>query len=248
MKTDTKTIGSALAVLAALCLSLLLAAPRAHAQENASSTRPGVRPLLEQRREKMQEHQNELEQKREERMQEIASTTAARRAELSHRLEEKRMEIASSTEARLEKFRAKFEENKLRILNEHVENIIKRLNTVVGRYTDIATRMQSRIDRLNAGNVNTTNAAALLATANTKLSAAKVKVDAINPIVDTALASSSPRAAFEELVKPAVAAAEAALRDAHKALIDVLRALKAADPEAEASTSPSSNSSTGGDN
>lgn len=217
----------------------LIAAPLAHAEEQKPLLRAQVKAEVRANATTSAEYERKRAL--------IASTTAARLADMRENFEEKRARLASSSAERMEKFRERFDENKLRILTTHVENIVKRLNAALERFTDIAARMESRIEKLQADGVDMTTAISLHAEAEAKIADAKVKVDAIDVAVDAALASENPREAFSQSVRPVVAAAETALREAHKALVAVLRAIKAADPEVSVEANSQTSTSVNGD-
>lgn len=240
MKSRTQSATVHIGVVCATLIAYaLIAAPLAHAEEQKPLLRAQVKAEVRANATSSAEYERKRAM--------IASTTAARLADMRENYEEKRAQLASSTQERMEKFRARFDENVLRVLNTHVENIIKRLTAALERFTDIAARMESRIETLEARGVDMTTAISLHADAEAKIADAKVKVDAIDVAVDAALASENPREAFSQMVRPAVSAAETALREAHKALVAVLRAIKAADVDASVSADSQTSTSENGD-
>ena len=156
-------------------------------------------------------------------------------------MREKRLDIREKIEEKRQEFSAKREDLRENIATRQAQNrqrAVERIKTVFGkilvradaalvRLDKIADKIASRIDKLKAKGVNTSSAEAKLAQAEAMGAAAanaindaKLKVEAIDS------SSSSVRDAVHA-ASQAVRDAKKALFDYHKALVAVLRELKA---------------------
>ena len=106
-------------------------------------------------------------------------------------------------------------------------NILKRFNAALSRLDKIAQRIATRIDKLKAKGVNTAGAEAALAAAESKGSAAALAIEQAKSQIGAIDSSSSVKDAVHTAIN-AVRDAKLALKDYHKALVEAIRQLKAA--------------------
>lgn len=120
----------------------------------------------------------------------------------------------------------------MRAIDMTIKTSINRLNAAVDRLTNISGRIGTRIDKLTTDGVNTTNAKALHATAKAKIDVAKAKIALIvKPTAPTNPTAEGAREAYKtafETLRLQVKAADEAIRDAQKALEDVLKEIRRA--------------------
>lgn len=161
-------------------------------------------------------------------------------ADRLNEMREKRMEIQEKYQQRREKFRQSRENLRERVATRQAAsrqkvierikvvfgNILDRLDKALARLDKIAERIATRIDKLKEKDVDTSAAEAKLADAEVAgaaaagaISDAKLKVEQID---SSATVKDAVHAASE-----AVKGAKAALFSYHKALVAVLRELKA---------------------
>lgn len=212
--------------------------------------KPGLFPNAQERREKAEEHRAEFKANIEERKDQIASSTDARRAEFRENVGERRAQFASSTAERWGEWKEKMGERranfasttalrkanlaeniKERVLNraEHAAGL---LDAMIARLNGLALRIESRITLLNEDGVDTSAAEAALADAVTAVDEAESAVADLKAGFTAALESENPREALQAL-KPTGEAAKTAIREAHQALMEAVKAL----PKVEAATS-----------
>lgn len=186
--------------------------------KNALSPLPGNTMAPEDVRENMLE-----------RRAEFASSTEARREMLKEKLMERREHFASSTALR----KAMLDENvKERVMNR-VENAGRLLQAMLERLGGLSDRIQARIDTLEAAGVDASAAQAELDEAQDAIEAAADAVAEVKTAFDEAFASETPRENMGA-VKTAAEEAKAAIRAAHKALMEAVQALPHREPAEEA--------------
>lgn len=156
-----------------------------------------------------------------------ASTT---RGEMKQKIEDRRGEI----QVKKDEMRNNMEGKRMEIMKKHGERIVARLNAALGRLMNIADRLDSRIKKFEEKGFDTTKAKADIAIAKTKIDAAKTKIDAAKIaiagiILDNSAATTTPGDIISgkiKLIKEQVRTAETALKEAHKALVQVVIDLK----------------------
>lgn len=104
-------------------------------------------------------------------------------------------------------------------------NISNRMDAAAARIQNIITRLQSRIDKLSSAGLDTTEASAALASAQTSIDAAVVDLSRIDVTVQAAVTAENPRAAWGE-VKAVYTSIRSELRTAHTELKASVQALK----------------------
>lgn len=111
-------------------------------------------------------------------------------------------------------------------------NVSNRMDAAAARMQDIINRLDSRIDKLEAAGLDTTQAAAALASAQTSVTAAISELSRIDVIVQNAVTAEDPRAAWAS-VKVTYGGIRAQLQTAHTEIKASVQALKEAARAAE---------------
>jgi len=161
-----------------------------------------------------------------------ASTTLEKKAEVRAKIdakqdireEKKEARIASTTLIR-ENNKERRQDLKARV-GVHIRKINKNHAEVIVRLQKISARIESRINKLEGKGRNLDTAEALLATANIKIDAAETARVAAAANITAALAVSPFTAVEAQKIKNEVRETEKRIREAHRALIDTLRAIK----------------------
>lgn len=213
-----------------LTFVLLAGTPMAFAETAGTmaggSTATGTRQAhMEQMRKEMQDKKGEMGKMMD---NHTASTT---RPDMRPKMEDHRGEI----EQKRNEMKNDMQGRMANMMKKQGERVIARLESALGRLTNIADRIDSRITKLGEKGVNTTKAKADLAIAKTKIDATKVKLDAAKTAIagilaDTGtVATSTPGMMMSGkimLIKEQVQGVEVALKDAHKALVVATTDLK----------------------
>lgn len=187
------------------------------AQANEGETGENRFPNLQERREErkaefeerkadIEEHRSEMRERMEDRRERFASTTALRKAEFSERIKELVLKRAT-----------------------HASDL---LDAVIERLEKLADRIEARIAVLTERDVDTTDAESALTEAREKIVQAKEAVEDVQDALALALESETPREALQG-VKPLAETAKTALRAAHSALVEAIKALPNAQNDGE---------------
>ncbi len=111
------------------------------------------------------------------------------------------------------------------------QNVENRLTAAIGRMENIISRLDSRIEKLNGMDVNTTEAVTKLADAQSALDAARNTISEIGS-VQNAVSGDSPRESFASIRMQFIAARDL-LKQTHEQLRETLALLKEAVKAAE---------------
>lgn len=249
MTSSKKQLSLIIALIAIAACAALFYSPYAYAEEdgaevsaqasvtvNASTTNPRLAPLRILK--------SEIEEKRDMVKDRIGATRADIKATIEARITERkdtRGEHASSSESRRDRMASSTEARgkmKGRIsLDMVLRNMVNRLTTAIERFENIASRIDSRIEKLKAEGKDVSAAVTLQSSAKAKIAEAKVAVSAIvQPSISAEPTREELKAAFEG-IRAKVKAAEEAVKAAHKALLEVVVALKRIDASAGANAS-----------
>lgn len=106
-------------------------------------------------------------------------------------------------------------------------NISNRFDATIGRFTHIATRLESRIAKMNGDGIDTSAATTELQTAQEALNKAIEGMSDIDTVVYEAVTSESPRATWPT-VRASLRAVHTELLSTHQSLRNVVAALKLA--------------------
>lgn len=163
------------------------------------------------------ESRNEARERFEEKRQELQR----HRDEMRQQLETRRDELRERWEAR----KAKLSEMRKQIIKNHIERIIKRMKATVDRLTRLADKVDERIGIIASDGADVSNATSLMtdargaiARAQTELNEATAGLRAAPETDNPAEGIGNARARFENV--------KAALREAHAALVEVIKSLK----------------------
>lgn len=205
----------------------------ASADVHAETKRPGILPMLKSEAEKKRlEVQGILDKKRADIQANIEARIGADRDKNASTSANRPEKHASPTDARAD-VRGKA------AIEAVVKNMIARLSAAVDRFENIASRIDSRIEKLKGEGVDVSAAVTLQATAKTAIAEADAKVAAIvKPSLSDSATREDIRAAFEAS-RAHVKAANEAVQAAHKALREAVAALKRIDASAHAEASAS---------
>lgn len=237
-----------LGTLAAFLLFAFAGVALAHAEEEdgasatvradarATATPKSSRPFLQN----LKERRENATATRAEVRTRVRADIDIKRDELRARFETQRDEIRVKIEERREAVRARFTEEFKQRAQALVDRLEKRLAHAVEVLNDIAVRLEERIAKLEAGGHTMTEAGASLSAALGKIAEAQRAVNGISVAVDAALQSGEPKVKFKD-IREAVRAAEGAIKEARRALHDVIQKIRLeAGAEADASLSASS--------
>lgn len=178
---------------------------------------------MEQRRDQM-----EIPPRVEERHNEARARFEERRTQMQQRHEEMRQRIEARHEELRERWEArkvKLSEMRKQIIKNHIERIIKRMKATVDRLTRLADKVDERIGIIASDGADVSNATSLMtdargaiARAQTELNEATAGLRAAPETDNPAEGIGNARARFENV--------KAALREAHAALVEVIKSLK----------------------
>ncbi len=156
-----------------------------------------------------------------------ASTTP--KETIKDKIESKKEEIKNNIEERKQNATNQIE---LR-LNQFVGNVIERFNAATSRLDILVQRIDSRITKMEAQNIDTTKAKEILVVAKAKIETAKIDIALVtlntNPSASSGQVASTTVSALKEafgITKTQIAKAKQDLKDAHAALVDVVNSLK----------------------
>jgi len=205
---------AALLLVGLLVTALPVAAEETGTANDSERARPTL--LFPEARENALERRAEMKENSVERRHEIKENITARRAA-----------FASSTALK----RAELTENIKERVIARADHVIRLLNAMLDRLASLADRIQARIDLLDERGADTAAAKVELAEAEAAIEDAAEAVEAVGDGIEAALSSETPREALKE-VKPVAERAKAAIRAAHQALMEAVRALPHAEPQA----------------
>ncbi len=191
------------AIIALVCA---LTASTAWAEESATSTRG-----------------EKFGQKRDE----IRASFKEKKDEVKTQIQEKRAEIKTNIEERKGEKKIKLEERAKDRVTKILERVFGRFEAFVARYEGFATRIQSRIDKLDEKGVDTSEMKALLNTAEESLEDSVAEIAAAKDELDALVAGESSK----EAIRAIVGEAKASLKETHAAFVAAVKSLKASDTD-----------------
>lgn len=187
------------------------------------------------------------------RIENTADNAAERTVEAKNLLEDKRNTLQERRSEVKEKLIEKKEERK-KNLNEktkerilaYTERIIKRLNIALDRFEKIAERVDSRISKLEEKfsddrGIDLSGAKVLLNVANEKIAEARNNISSIRDLATNAINTDNPKESFTEVQKFIKSAIDS-LKDAHRALVEAIKAVKAGVGAPSSNTTTNENS------
>ncbi|MFH0804027.1 MAG: hypothetical protein V1896_00275 [Candidatus Zambryskibacteria bacterium] len=142
-----------------------------------------------------------------------------------------RQEMASRTDAiksSVQERRQNAVDKVIERINQFVSNIIKRYDAATNRLEILADRIDSRITKIESGNIDVSKAKELLTVARAKIEIAKAGVnDIASTTSNTTFGSTTATVKKDfEVIKIQIEKAKEDIRVAHAALIDVVENLK----------------------
>lgn len=148
---------------------------------------------------------------------------------LKQEMEQKKEAIKNSVESRKQNAMGKIAGR----VDQFIQNIIKRFTAAVERFEKLAERIGSRIEKLEANEVDVSESKELFETAKEKIAIAKgsILLISIPENVASTTASTTVSAIKEafETTKEQIEKAKSDLKDTHAALVDVIVSLKPGD-------------------
>ena len=112
------------------------------------------------------------------------------------------------------------------IIKAHFTKMMRRLDAAVLRLEKLAARMDTRIDKLTAKGVDMTKAKEKMTIARGKIADAKQAIADARTAADALVNSEKPKELFGDIRK-LIKKAEQTVKDAHRALVEALREIKA---------------------
>ncbi|MEK7081397.1 MAG: hypothetical protein AAB888_00340 [Patescibacteria group bacterium] len=139
---------------------------------------------------------------------------------------EKREAVKERADYRRTAVKEKVDAKRRAQIEQIAERTIKRLVAAVERLEKLSDRLESRLDKLSAGGVDVSKSKELLAEARAKIAEAKAKIDEAKAEIRSAMSVESPKEAFQK-VREITGAANKKIKEAHKALVEVIRSANA---------------------
>ena len=160
----------------------------------------------------------------------VKQTIENRKETIGDKIADKKEDIKNTIEERKNNAIEQIRER----LNKFTTNVIARFEAAVDRLEKLATRIESRIAKLDAESIDTTKAKELLLVAKSKIEIAKTSIGTIslNRQASTTTASSTNSInrdalkRFFEITKTQIEKAKTDIKVAHAALVDVINNLK----------------------
>ncbi|KKP56434.1 MAG: hypothetical protein UR80_C0003G0012 [Parcubacteria group bacterium GW2011_GWB1_35_5] len=207
-------------------------AAREASEYNAEQKRETIKDEIEAKKEaleqEMEQNREEIKNRVEERKEGLKNKIEERREELKQNLEQKREEIKNRVEERRQNTTDQITER----VNKFISKIIERFSTAANRLDILVIRIESRIEKIEARDIDVTEANDLLVIAKTKIETAKTSISliALPEIIDPAASTtaSAIKEAFET-TKTQIEQAKKDLKAAHAALVEVIKSLKPGD-------------------
>lgn len=179
---------------------------------------------FETRKNELKERKEELKNEMENRRENLRSTST--RETIKNEIEAKKESIKDEVEKRKENAIGKIQER----LNKFTENIMERFSAALERLQKLADRIDGRIAKMEAQNIDVKTAKELMLVARLKLETASTSVTGIG-LESGAIASSTATTTaaikddFQHL-KNQVEKAKKDIKSAHASLVDVVNSLK----------------------
>ncbi len=165
-----KSVAQHLLLLAGF-LAVAFTATAAFAQEASTTPEASDTPAIRDNAAIRQENREEIREQIDERRAEIQENMTERRAALQEQAQKRIVNLAA--------------------------NLSNRLDAVTTRLDNITHRLESRIQKLNEQNIDTTAAAAELENAHASIDAAILALSNIDSLVNDAVGSENPREAWQ---------------------------------------------------
>ncbi len=255
---------TAIIIGSSLALQLAPLAALAVFHEAVKERREAVKQEVKEKREQLKDEvkqnreavKQEFQQKRGALSQELKEKSEALRGELKKKqevfkteLKEKREAVKQELKDKREKFReeekARKEELKKKLGEKRGENIERFFNQMVGKFEaaikrlkDLSDRIVSRLSKAEENGRNVAELRIKLSAANDKIAAAERALEDAKVKYAEAVKDPDFKVAFKK-VREVVNGVKEAIKEAHRALVDVVNSIKGlGDEEPKATTTP----------
>lgn len=195
---------------------------------------------LEVRRKEMEERRETLKNEMEEKRETLKDEMEQKRETIKGEIENKRESIKDEVEKR----RENAIENIQNRLNKFVHNVTERFDAAIERLEKLASRIDGRITKMEAENIDVTNAKELMVVAKIKIETAKTSIAGLS--LESEVISSSTATTTVDIkedfqnLKNQVEKAKKDIKAAHAALVEVIRNLKPGQHKTATSTNATS--------
>jgi hypothetical protein len=172
----------------------------------------------------------------------IKSDIEAKKEALKKEIETKKDSLKNAVAERRQNATDKIRDR----VNQFTQTVIERFDATVGRMGKLADRIDSRIAKIEAKNIDVSKAKALMVIAKTKIETAKASIALITiPTNVASSAASTTLASIKEDFKVSKTQMDKAKEDikaAHAALVDVVNSLKPGDNKMKSSATTAATS------
>lgn len=194
--------------IASLIISFTIVAP-IYAQTPATNVVPTeVETTPDRNRENIQtETQNRLES--------VRATGTARKDEIKEQVEERREEVK-------EKMIVKREERVRNLFSL----LTRRFQAAVERLKKLGERINNRLTKLSESGNDVSSYQQQLSSASTLLSQVEQKISGLNSILESALANSDPKSAFDTSLKAEIDSIKEDLKSVHQTYVQIITQIK----------------------
>lgn len=169
-----------------------------------------------------------------ERRAELQAEFEAKRSNIVTERQEKREELTETREAKIEETQEVREERRALLadrvqnrITNLAENMKNRMLSAIERLTQVSERIETRIEKLDELNVDTTEASSLLTEAQEALADAEANLGGLAETIEAAITSENPRKSWVA-VKESFTTTRDLLKEAHQLIRGSVGALKAA--------------------
>lgn len=167
---------------------------------------------------KIEERKSEMEAKKEEVLNKVQEKKAV--------TEENRINIQNKIEVKKEEIKEKLDEKRREQVQKSIENILSRFEKTIEKISEIKTNVQERILSLEAKGFDLTEAKNLNQKVDSQLELAKSKISEMKNSLTEILDSENPKKSLVES-KIIIEETRTSIKEAHKSLVEVVRAIKA---------------------
>mgnify|MGYP001559018508 CR=1 FL=1 len=191
----------------------------------------GVTPAerLDAARERMEEKRDAARERVDERRDVIADKTANRATTTrmgTTTMRDKAEEFRARAEERRTALQLRLNAEKARRIEQFFQNMFARYDRTIGNLKDMADRVEKHIGRFEERGADVVAARERLAIARTRISEAMTALDAARSTYATSTTDADFQKSFGQKVKTVVHSLNEKVRAAHKALVEVITALK----------------------
>ncbi|TSC78740.1 MAG: hypothetical protein G01um101429_696 [Parcubacteria group bacterium Gr01-1014_29] len=183
---------------------------RQEMRQNTTQERDEFRQTIQQRREDMRARFNEMKQNVHEQRDEAKENIQQRHEVLRERWEARKAQLSEHRKEQMQK---------------HIERIVGRMQSAVGRLTRLADRIDERVSRIAAEGADVSGITPLMTEARDTIVKTKTKLDEAAADLRSAPEADNPAEAIGN-ARARMEDVKAALREAHAALVEVVVEIK----------------------